>query len=88
MGTLTATYVSRLLRKAGLQPQGGDYPRSREALRVSGSGLPGRVAVSADFDLDSVSRRVATSAAEVLTEAGLTVERIDTRLYVTRKDPS
>ena len=72
---LTASYVSRLLRQAGLQPQGGDYPRSREALRVSKFPLPGHVAVSADFNLDAVSARVADAAAEVLTGAGLAVER-------------
>lgn len=82
---LTAAYVSRLLRQAGLAPQGGDYPRSREALRVSKHPVPGTVIVSADFNLDARAKRVADSAVEALTDAGLTVERTsDSRLEVTR----
>lgn len=86
-GDLTASYVSRLLRQAGLAPQGGDYPRSREALRVSKHPVPGTVAVSADFNTFRRAERVADSAAEALTDAGLTVERSSldpTSLRVTR----
>lgn len=84
---LTASVVSRILRDAGLQPQGGDYPRSRPALRVSRSVLVGSVRISADFDTPAISRRVAESAANVLGDAGLTIRRNphdDTMMTVTR----
>lgn len=69
----TASAVSAVLRRGGLLPYSG--PRSRRTgLRVSGQNP---VRVTADFDGERQSARLASAAADILAAAGYEVERID-----------
>jgi hypothetical protein len=72
-----AAAVSRLLRKAGLNPLSSGTPFHREGVRVTGSDYYTRIVV----DIDSAGRagRMADAIAEALTAAGRTFDRVDDR---------
>lgn len=66
---LTASHVSRLLRRGGLNPLGSGTSRMREGVRVTQS--LGQVTVGVSIDSPRQEARVIQDVKDILTEAGL-----------------
>ena len=77
---ITASAVSRTLRRGGLNPLGSGTSRNREGLRVSDSLRTGslrRVRVTADLDSEYAAGQMIEAAADILAAADYGVELND-----------
>lgn len=69
-----AAAVSATLRRQGLRPLPSGTPLARQGVRVRRGPLPGTASVHVDIEMPRRAARIAADIAEVLAEAGYTVE--------------